>query len=473
MRTTKDTPFNVNQATAPPRSGILIAALALAGLSTSFLQAQEVISSDFTQDGGTFTVSPIGQLTISGSDNPQLTLTNGADSSGLQGLRVGTTDFETPSSGRLRIEAGSEMDSGGTSLIGTQANSSGTVTVTGTDSYWNSSSIRVGSSGNGILNIENGGYVLSGGDAIVGSGLSGEGTVTVSGSGSTWWNSTGLTIGQWGSGAMTISNGGHVRNNTGIIASNNDSSGNVTVTGEGSIWTNNNDLILGGWGTTSATTGEGTLTISDGGTVIVGGTTSIHGFSNPSAINLLAGGTLQTQSLLGSSRLNWAGGNLMFTGTSGAVSTIPEDGTLGGTGTYTSNITNFGTVSPGFSTGTLTIDADLDNQGSILFEIADLLDHDVLVVTGTAELDGILSLVLDGYSPEEGDSFALLDFGTLVDDGYSFDFSEAELSAGLSWDTGSFNDDGSISVIPEPAQSVLLLGALALGGIIIRRSLRA
>jgi len=49
----------------------------------------------------------MGQLTITGSKNPQLTLTDGADSSGLQGLRIGTTDFEAPSSGRLRIEAGS------------------------------------------------------------------------------------------------------------------------------------------------------------------------------------------------------------------------------------------------------------------------------------------------------------------------------------------------------------------------------
>jgi|GEM_PF-5198476 len=77
-----------------------------------------------------------------------------------------------------------------------------------------------------------------------------------------------------------------------------------------------------------------------------------------------------------------------------------------------------GTVAPGSSTRRLTIDGDFTNTatGTVAIELAGLVpgsSHDQLVVTGHAELDGILNVTRPGgYLPVSGEAFEVLQFGS-------------------------------------------------------------
>ena len=76
-------------------------------------------------------------------------------------------------------------------------------------------------------------------------------------------------------------------------------------------------------------------------------------------------------------------------------------GTLTGGGTVLVNIANLGgTVEPGYSPGTPTVDCDYaQGPGSTLaIKIASLLSFDVLDIAGSATLDGILDLQVDAAS---------------------------------------------------------------------------
>lgn len=163
---------------------------------------------------------------------------------------------------------------GGRLTIGDQAGSSGLVTVrdggssfTVTDWY-----SYVGRSGEGTLVID-GGASFENDTTWIGWAAGSEGHVTVSGPGSTW---TGLRtqattfpeiyVGNAGTGSLTVENGGSVLNMSAVhVGREAGGNGTVTVTGPGS-YLRSGSFNIGG-GTMSGFTGTGTLIISDGGTV--------------------------------------------------------------------------------------------------------------------------------------------------------------------------------------------------------------
>ena len=75
------------------------------------------------------------------------------------------------------------------------------------------------------------------------------------------------------SGNLNIDAGALLESNQGFVGRLSDSTGVVTVTGSGSHWANAGDLSIGGTATESG--GAGTLNITDGGLVTVGGTTNV------------------------------------------------------------------------------------------------------------------------------------------------------------------------------------------------------
>jgi len=173
--------------------------------------------------------------------------------------------------GYLTITGGGRVTSGtGTTAIGFQQGSFGSVTVDGTGSSWtstNPSVFTVGGMGTGGLSITGGGRVSigsSGPGAIIGDAVAGSGNVTVGGAGSLWTVSGPLVVGNNGTGYLTISNGGRVTSGMGPtgIGLQQGSFGSVTVDGAGSSWTSTdaNGLTVGGSGT-------GSLTITGGGRV--------------------------------------------------------------------------------------------------------------------------------------------------------------------------------------------------------------
>ncbi len=402
---------------------------------------------------GTFSGST-GAVTITGASS---TWTNSSS------LNVGAEG-----TGELTItDGGSVVNSSGS--IGTNSGAHGTVTVTGTSSTWtNSSLLYVGQRGTGELTIADGGSVFNRSSRI-GQYDGSQGAVTVTGAGSTWTNSLWLQVGQRGTGGLTISDGGSVFNSLSHIGQYDGSQGTVTVTGAGSTWTHTDSLILGGSSLPIETTGEGMLTISDGGTVSVAGTTRIHGGGT---VHLEAGGTIRTHHLDPTNgTFHFTGGTLALTGTFTGDLHVPDAGTLTGTGTVGGRVTSAGLVAPGSSPGTLTIDGDYTQlaTGSLAIQITGLTpgsEYDRLAVTGDAALAGSLAIILDGFSPSLGDSFAIMSIGgSLIDAGYVLDFSQAPLDGGLSWDDSGFAHNGTINIIPEPGTLTLL----ALGGLVLMR----
>ena len=224
-----------------------------------------------------------GTLYVGCSGGGTLSIANG----GTVDNDTGYLGYNSGSSGLITVDgAGSTLDrilyigySGGGTLsisnggsvtrsyawLGYNSGSSGKETVDGTGSTWtNTAGLSIGDFGSGTLSITNGGSV-SGGQDCLGRNTGSSGVVTVDGKGSTWTHgpsSSSLYVGYSGSGTLSITNGGTVI--TGdygtYLGYNGSSSGMVTVDGAGSTWTNDCGLYVGYWGT-------GTLSITNGGTV--------------------------------------------------------------------------------------------------------------------------------------------------------------------------------------------------------------
>ncbi len=155
--------------------------------------------------------------------------------------------------------------------------------------------------------------------------------------------------------------------------------------------------------------------------------------------------------------------------------TVQNTGGLSGIGTFQADVTvNDGTVSPGNSIGTLTIDGDasFNNGSTIVIEIAgtDADQFDVLNVTGTMSVDAGSTLQLvwaDDYTlSPTGGSFDIFDFTALDQISgaqFALDTALAPIASYMHWDTSQLYTSGIITAIPEPASALLLgLAGLAL-----------
>ena len=275
-----------------------------------------------TVDGHGSTWTSGGSLTVAG--NGTLKVTNGGvvnNAAGYIGYNLGSSSIATvdgagsawtssggltvgySGSGALTVTNGGSVSSGSSSSfsdsIAYNPQSIGVVTVDGTGSSWTSHGglVIVGSQGSGTLNVTNGGAV-SGASADVGNASCSMGSVTVDGAGLTWTNSGYLLIGSYqGAGTLKITGGGTVRSNTGYIGDRSGSNGVATVDGAGSTWSITNDLCVGSIGT-------GTLNVTGGASVTVGGTTYVadNATGSTGTINFnTGGGTLTTGGLAASS----------------------------------------------------------------------------------------------------------------------------------------------------------------------------
>ncbi|MFN0127284.1 MAG: choice-of-anchor tandem repeat NxxGxxAF-containing protein [Verrucomicrobiales bacterium] len=100
--------------------------------------------------------------------------------------------------------------------------------------------------------------------------------------------------------------------------------------------------------------------------------------------------------------------NVVLTAVNGTR--IRPNGVLTGHGTLAGAVVNEGTLSPGSSPGTLTIDGDYTqaSSGRLLIEIASPTNHDRLRVSGDVMLGGTLAVtLLDGFVPTLGQQFIL------------------------------------------------------------------
>jgi formylglycine-generating enzyme required for sulfatase activity len=129
---------------------------------------------------------------------------------------------------------------------------------------------------------------------------------------------------------------------------------------------------------------------------------------------------------------------------------IELTGYVKGVGTL-ENVTVSGTLSPGFSpVRARATNLEIAADGELVMELGGLSggsQYDQLDVVGALTLGGTLQVVLlDGFTPDIGDTFDILDFGSLG--GAEFDAIQLpELAGRKVWDTSQLYATGAISVI--------------------------
>lgn len=220
------------------------------------------------------------------------------------------------------------------------------------------------------------------------------------------------------SAALTITGGGLVRPNSASIANDPDAVGSLTLTGANTrLSITNGDLSVGFLGDGSfsvlsgakATTRTATLGSQPGavGTALVSGAGST--WTVPFGL-LVAGGSATVSN----------GG--FITTTVGTI--LLQDGLLTGNSSVNGPVYNFGTISPGLSPGTLTINGDYtqigqiedfgSSAGQLLMEIPASGSgvSDQLMINGLADLSGGLVVRADTGGdvtvPDAGTDFTLL-----------------------------------------------------------------
>ncbi|MBI4325651.1 MAG: hypothetical protein HY674_10355, partial [Chloroflexi bacterium] len=115
-----------------------------------------------------------------------------------------------------------------------------------------------------------------------------------------------------------------------------------------------------------------------------------------------------------------------------------QGGSLIGNGTVAASVVSGGQVSPGASAGRLTITGSYTQNGSGTLEIelgglVAATEHDQLNVSGAAQIHGRLRVnLVNGFSPTNGQSFAVLNCASLSGRFDNFDL--APLANGLDWE---------------------------------------
>ncbi|SEM97342.1 autotransporter domain-containing protein [Bradyrhizobium sp. OK095] len=216
---------------------------------------------------GALTVSNGGAVSSTGASvgdlagsNGNLTVT-GAGST-LTSTGVGNqVIIGNSGTGSLQIANGGVINDA-YGIVGNSVGGAGTATVDGLGSQWNNTGyLIVGAAGGGSLTIANGGVVSDGAGGFIGTVAGGTGSVSVSGANSAWANVGAVIVGNSGTGTLTVSNGGTVMSNGGTAGNFAGSSGSVTVTGANSVWGGGaGDITLGAYG-------SGSMVVSNGGRI--------------------------------------------------------------------------------------------------------------------------------------------------------------------------------------------------------------
>lgn len=373
--------------------------------------------------------------------------------------------------GKVNITDNHDIRSDST-YIGSGLGGDGIVTISGSNSTWDSFSFGVGGFGNGLFEIKDGSEVsavmFEVGDYVTTIAPTTSGTVTLSG-GSTLSVEEQLEIGFGGNGTINVTDGSTAiafHCNLGGISSGN---GTVNVSGNGSLW-ELTTLIM-----SKANGGRGELNVTDGGTVkLIDGCTMAMNEAGKAKITVSGSSSL----FIGSIGVAYGHGELLVTngGTadvyscelaccstgSGVVTVSGIDSTLvneifrvGYEGTGELNILFGGLVSIKES---LVIDPDGDGNSFV-----NIKGGGMLALSGDVDesLDEFLGLV-EGtdairYWDELNHAWAALSTATMGED-YTLEYlTEGDLTGYTVLTVGT---------VPEPGTLGLIFSGLVMMGIL-------
>jgi T5SS/PEP-CTERM-associated repeat protein len=311
-----------------------------------------------------------------------------------------------------------------TELIAGADNYEGAVSVAGANSTLVATFQYIGFSGNGTLTVSSGGSVSSLAVFDVGEQAGSNGNVTVTGANSTLSAPGILNVGLSGNGTLTVSNGGNVT--AGSIAESVEpgATGNITVTGANSTLSLTGSLYDG-------ESGNGTLTVSNGGNVS-GGSLDIGPFPGSTGIATVDGA--------GST----ASASYVF---------------VGGDGNGTLTVSNGGNVTAssqfilgddGGSAGTLSVDGLGSVAGSSGFfivgeggsSVANVTNGGAIAVTGE---DGEDEGVYLGYESGENSSLLISGVNSVGNVSSSLNVTEGGVAVGLDGNGTLTVADGAVA----------------------------
>jgi hypothetical protein len=180
-------------------------------------------------------------------------------------------------------------------------------------------------------------------------------------------------------------------------------------------------------------------------TIRHGGAVSLSGagyagkliIDNASELIVSGGGTLQSSSISVTSQatIHLDGGTVQGSAAGASDLTIAAGASLTGEGTLMLDVVNFGSVSPGNGAGLIAIDGDFTqtSSGTLIVDLGGLnagVDADLLAITGSADLSGLLDILLvDGFIPAPGNIFTILTYADYT--GAFDDISNLILGSGL------------------------------------------
>jgi autotransporter-associated beta strand protein len=213
----------------------------------------------------------------------------------------------------------------------------------------------------------------------------------------------------------------------------------------------------------------GSLTIGAGGAMLVSNTaaTVASAFTNLGAVRVVNATLAFSQQFTVGGNGSLALRNATNTLAGGLV--VASNSTLGGSGRIASDVavTNFGTISPGNSPGTLTFSSNLAllDSSLLVLEIGgtNSADYDHLVVEGTLAKAGAVLVTNLGWTFVGGETFDFVDAAALA--GSFSALSLPTLTGGMTWNTSLFESQGILSVVAIPEPSALL--ALAGGALLL------
>ena len=507
------------------------AGLLLSGMSTSAVADVTTTGSVTPSPLTPGSTVPGTGINVGPGDTPgQLTISNGSElnvnadfgyvevSQGTgAGPKVPQSSLTVTGGGKLNINtiaSSVKTDEFGGVYVGTESDANGSVIVSGPGSsiqiQGNDNEVAVGISGNGTLRVENGGSIEGALflDAALYEGSTGNIQVDGTGSkivlqgvckacpGANYENEQAfMSIGSAAnsSGEVSVSNGGQILfdpastsgSGTGFwLGGDSDVGtggfGRLNVDGKGSEVRVKGDSATFSVGSLG---GTGELNVTNGGQVILenpdGKATGYVGDrigSNGNSVTVDGTGSLlDAGSLLAvglDQDLNDAGDGVVTVSHGGALRAedivVGANGTLRGDGILQGTVTaKGGTVSPGLSPGTLTIDGDFIFDGGVLDLEADslsALDH--IVVTGNATFSGGVIDIFLGFTPDSTYLFDFFDVTGVIDiqDGFggfrAFAKPGSGVVSGTSLLVGLGGREFQTSV-PEPGSLALLATGLA------------